>query len=88
VANLQGGNSVLCEQQRELLRNYLAQVKVLRESVQHHFSAINAGNYEGTSKERYLKQKGEVRQAYKQLIDHRQSHGCGANLSTLMMAGN
>jgi hypothetical protein len=78
---------VLCNREGELLQNYLAQVDLLNETVQRHFSAINAGDFEGTSKERYEKQVHAVRQAYKRLIDHREEHGCRPNVSTWLTAG-
>jgi hypothetical protein len=57
---------------RELeLRYYLAQVAVLNEMTQRHFTSINAGIYQGASHLQFEKQLDEVRQAHKRLVELR-----------------
>jgi hypothetical protein len=67
---------ILPSREAELLHHYLdylEQITVLNNLVHRRFASINAGNYEGTSKQQYEKQLGEVRQAHKRLLEHRKS---------------
>jgi hypothetical protein len=62
---------ILPTRETELLHDYLVQIAMLNTVTQRHFVSINAGNYEGTSKQDYGKQLAQVRQAYKRLDEHR-----------------
>jgi len=54
------------------LNHYLAQIAVLNRLAQRYFVSINAGNYEGPSKQKYEKQLQQVRQAHKRLVELQQ----------------
>jgi hypothetical protein len=62
---------ILPSRETDPLNHYLAQIAVLNRVAQRHFVSINAGNYEGPSKQKYEKQLQQVRHAHKRLIEHR-----------------